>query len=89
MLIPEDKKPFPGITDLVHENIIQTFFNKVSANMLREDSKVGCYRVMQSDRNSFCGDVVLESFYKASRDEGSILDQIYKSKYARTIIVKI
>ena len=39
-----------------------------------------CYRI-QSDGNSFCGDVVLDSFNKASRDEDNILDQKYKSKY--------
>ena len=32
--------------------------------------------VMQSDGNSFYGDVVLESFNKTSRDEDNILDQI-------------
>ena len=32
---------------------------------------------MQSDGNSFGGDVVLESFYKASRDEDIILEQLY------------
>ena len=31
---------------------------------------------MQSDRNTFYGDVVLDSFNKASRDEDNILDQI-------------
>ena len=34
---------------------------------------------MKSDGNSFCGDVVLDSFKKTSRDEDDILDQIYKS----------
>ena len=34
------------------------------------------YSVMQSDRNSFCEDVVLNSFNKASRDEDKILDQV-------------
>ena len=38
---------------------------------------------MQSDWNSFCGDVVLDNFKKASRDENDILDQILKSKYVR------
>ena len=32
---------------------------------------------MQSDGNSFGGDVVLNSFNKASRDEDNILDQVY------------
>ena len=34
------------------------------------------YTVMQSDGNTFYGDVVLDSFNKASRDEDNILDQI-------------
>ena len=38
---------------------------------------------MQSDGNSFGGDVVLNSFNKASWDEDNILDQVYKSKYVR------
>ena len=33
---------------------------------------------MQSDRNTFYGDVVLDSFIVASRDEDSILDYIYE-----------
>ena len=32
------------------------------------------YSVMQSDRNSFCGNVVLDSFNMSYREEGSILD---------------
>ena len=34
------------------------------------------YSVMQSDGISFCGDVVLDSFTKASMDEDNNLDQI-------------
>ena len=34
---------------------------------------------MQSDGNSFSGDVVSDSFSKTSRDEDNMLDQIYKS----------
>ena len=44
---------------------------------------------MQSDGNSFCGDVVLDSFNKASRDEDKILYQVYKSKYVRIYIMMI
>ena len=33
---------------------------------------------MQSDGNSFCGDVVLDSFNMQYRDEDSILDQIHE-----------
>ena len=47
------------------------------------------YCVMQSDGNSFCGYVVLDSFKKAFRDEDKILDQIYKGKYVRTFIMII
>ena len=35
---------------------------------------------MQADGNSFCGDVVSDSFYKTSRDEDNILNKIYKGK---------
>ena len=44
---------------------------------------------MQSDGNGFCGDVVLDSFIKASRDEDNMLDQMYKSKYVRNFIMVI
>ena len=44
---------------------------------------------MQSDGNRFCGDVVMNSFNKASRDEENILDQVYKSKYIRIFIIMI
>ena len=44
---------------------------------------------MQSDGDSFCGDVVLDSFNKASRDENNILDKKYKSKYIRIIFMTI
>ena len=38
------------------------------------------YSVMYSDGNSFCGDVVLDSFNMASRDVDSIFKQIYTYK---------
>ena len=47
------------------------------------------YSVMLSDGNSFCGDVVLNSFNKASRDEDYNLDKVYKSKYVRILIMMI
>ena len=47
------------------------------------------YSVMQSDRNSFCGDVVLGSFNQTSWDEDNILDQIYKRKCVRIIVMRI
>ena len=60
--------------------------NAPTSNMATEASLVRVpYSVMQSDGNSFCANVVLNSFNKASRDENKISDQIYKSKYVRTI----
>ena len=47
------------------------------------------YSVMQSDGYNFFGDVVLDSFNKASWDEDNFEDQIYKSKYVRIIIKMI
>ena len=44
---------------------------------------------MQSDGNSFCGDVVSYNFTKTSRDEYNILYKIYKSKYVLIIIIMI
>ena len=38
------------------------------------------YSVMQSDRNSYYGDVVSDSIHKAYKVEDNILEQIYKSK---------
>ena len=38
------------------------------------------YSVMQSDRNRFCGDVVLDSFNMAYRDEGYILYKTYEKQ---------
>ena len=47
------------------------------------------YSVMQSDRNSFCGYVVSESFNKTSRKEDNILAQIYQINYVWIIIMMI
>ena len=44
---------------------------------------------MQSDRNVFCGDVVLDSFNMENSDEDSILDKKYKSEYFGIFIMKI
>ena len=45
---------------------------------------------MQSDGNSFCGDVVLDcSFNKESWDENNILFKIYKDKYVQICIMMI
>ena len=38
------------------------------------------YSVMQSDGNSFCDNVGLNSFNKASRDEDNIKNQAYKKR---------
>ena len=35
---------------------------------------------MQSDGNSYCGDVVLDSFNMTYRDEDGILDQKYEKQ---------
>ena len=40
----------------------------------------GIYRVMQSDRKSFCGDVVLDSVNMTYRDADSIWDQKYENQ---------
>ena len=45
---------------------------------------------MQSDGNSFCGDVVLDSFNMSSREKDNILYQCtYKNKFDRNIITII
>ena len=38
------------------------------------------YSVTQSYANSFWGDIFLDTFNNVSRDEGNILDQIYKKQ---------
>ena len=43
------------------------------------------YSVMQSDGNSFCGNVVLNGVCMAYRNEDSMLDKIRRSKYFRVI----
>ena len=40
---------------------------------------------MQSDRNSYCGDVVLDSLDMAYRVEDSIWDQKYKRQIFRNL----
>ena len=47
------------------------------------------YSVMQADGNGICGEVVLDSFNKVSRDEDNILYQMYKCKYVRIFIMMI
>ena len=42
-----------------------------------------------TDVNSYCGDVVLDSFNYAFRDEDIILDQIYHSNCIRNIFMVI
>ena len=37
-------------------------------------------RVMQSDGNNFCGDVVSDGFNMSYRDEDSILEQKYEKQ---------
>ena len=47
------------------------------------------YSVMQSDGNSFGGDVVFGSFNKACRDEDSIQENIYVKQIFRNFNMKI
>ena len=42
---------------------------------------------MQSDGNSFWGDVVSDNFNKTYRDKANISDQIYRRKYVRICIM--
>ena len=44
------------------------------------------YSVMQSDGNSFCGNVDSDNFKKTSRDVDNVLDQVYKIKNVHIII---
>ena len=46
-------------------------------------------RVMQSDGNSFYGDIFSDSCNKTFRNEDNILDQISKSRYVCINIMKI
>ena len=55
-------------------------------NMILQFIHFVLYSVIKSDGNSFCGDVVFDSFNKTSRDENNVLDQIYKSKHVLVII---
>ena len=65
-------------------------FRGISAQSCKYGVIIRRYCVMQQpDGNSFCGDVVSDSFNKTSRDEDEILDQIYESKYIRIIIMMI
>ena len=54
---------------------------RLNCNVKLVNLTIETYSVMQSDGNSFCGDVVSDSFNNTFRDEYNILDQIYKSKY--------
>ena len=47
------------------------------------------YSVVQSDRNIFCDDVVLDSFDLAFKDEDSILDQIYVIIYTMVFYLNV
>ena len=40
-----------------------------------------------TDENSFGGDVVLDSFNKATQEEDNILEKVYHSKYVRIILM--
>ena len=47
------------------------------------------YSVMQSDGNSFSGDVVLDSINMAQRDLDSILNQMYQKQMFQDLFMKI
>ena len=58
----------------VHKDVVATLARyKESIRFHRRND----LKVMQSKFNSFLGDVVLEYFNNASRDEDNIVDQIY------------
>ena len=85
-------KLFYKLEDFQYSEYIQftetyPIFGKFSNSFIQNVKLL--YSVMQSDGNSFCGDVVLDSFNKTYRDEDNILDQIYKSKYVRIITMMI
>ena len=46
------------------------------------------YSVMQSDGNSFCGDVVWDGFNMSYRDEDSILEQHYENQISWDLYYK-
>ena len=48
--------------------------------MLRRKFSNPTVRVMQSDGNNFCGDVVSDGFNMSYRDEDSILEQKYEKQ---------
>ena len=65
--------------------LLEKIWNKINNQNLnlKRNASDNTYSVMQSDGNSFCGDVVSDSFNKRFRDEDKILDQIYQNKYVR------
>ena len=60
-----------------------------SHRQLKHNMLILWYSVMQSEGNSFCGDVVLDGFNVSYRDDDSILAQKYESKYLEIFIMKI
>ena len=56
--------------------------------LFRSDCITG-YSVMQSDWNTFCGDVVLDSVNKVSGDEDNIRLYIYKTKHVHIFNMNI
>ena len=78
---PLGKLPYPGALLSLYKKTIDIITTRLL--IFRR------YSVMQSDGNGFDGDVVSDSFNKASRDEDNLLDKIYNSKYIRLIIMMI
>ena len=76
---------YPGgedpIEHLVHIEVIWTLGRVLNPAII--------YSVTQSYTNSFLGYVVLDSFNMVYRDEDSILDKIYQSKYFWPSVLKI
>ena len=83
--------PLPRSTNDVRVRIhnIRSALPEPEIEILYTVYEEGKYNVMQSDGNSFHRDVVSDSFNETSRDENSMSDQIYVSKYVRSIIMMI
>ena len=61
-------------------NRIPSLYCILITQLLRSSGRKS-FSVMQSNGNSFCGDVVQDSFNKTSWDDKNILGQLYKSTY--------
>ena len=75
----------------MHKDLCMSCSIIISSRYVHKNARfgVGKYSVMQSDGNSFGGDVVSDSFNKTFWDENNILYQIYKNQYFRNMIMMI